>query len=61
MDPQTCQCKDIQGYLNGGKRPGKCAKQHLIVDCRWWFGSDIIAQLNVVSTAHRETTPSRSD
>jgi len=22
MDPQTCQCKDIQGFLNGGKRPG---------------------------------------
>ena len=32
MDPETCQCKNIQGFLNGGKRPGKRAKQHLIVD-----------------------------
>lgn len=22
MDPKTCQCKNIQGFLNGGKRPG---------------------------------------
>ena len=32
LDPETCQCKDIGGFLNGGKRPGKRAKQHLIVD-----------------------------